>query len=166
MSGCDVRYGQEMVCSKVNKGFGRCLFYGLLFILFSVMMYGCRGTPVWLRSDPAEVVRGYLQAVESQDEEAVWEFLSQETRNQLEQKAGEYNRKHAAVQSRHGREMLRFGHVMSSTREYKKIVVATKDANHAVVNIVLHDESALSVDLFRESDRWAIGLPLDKMDIK
>ena len=135
-------------------------------VFFSVMLYGCGGTPVWLRNDPSDVVKGYLQAVEVQDEATVWEFLSQETRNRLEQMAENYNRDHASSPPLKGREMLRFGHVLSSTREYKKIVVSTKDDNHAVVNIVLHDESTLSVDLFRESDRWAIGLPLDRMDTK
>ena len=137
-----------------------------LILVFCAILSGCGGTPVWLRDDPADVVKGYLQAVESQDENTVWEFLSEQTRQKLDQSAEKFNQNPASGAPRKGKDMLRFGHVISSTREYKKIVLSTKDDNHAVVNIVLHDETTHSVELIRESDRWAIALPLDRMDIK
>ena len=166
VSGYDVRNVQMKVGLKKKRRYWQVILNGVLFLCFLALMYGCGGTPVWLRDDPSEVVKGYLQAVEIQDEDTVWEFLSQNTRSQLEHQAELFNQSHPSSLPRKGADMLRFGHVLSSTREYRKIVVSTEDESHAVVNIVLHDESTLSVDLFRESDRWAIGLPLDGMDTK
>ena len=52
------------------------------------------------------------------------------------------------------------GHVISSTREYKKLEVSSKTDQEAMVDIVMHDGSKKSVRLHRESGRWAIDLPL------
>ena len=124
-------------------------------------MSGCGGTPVWMRDDPAEVVSGYLSAVEGQNPEIVWEFLSSPTREKLEKRAEAFNEASDHGVSMRGMDMLRFGHVLSSTREYKKILVSSSDDRHATVHIVRHDESVIPIDLHRESERWVIDLPLD-----
>ena len=136
------------------------------FCFLWIWISGCGGTPVWMRDDPAEVVSGYLSAVEGQNPEMVWEFLSTPTREKLEKRAEAFNQTSDHGVSMRGVDMLRFGHVLSSTREYKKIQVSSSDEHHATVHIMLHDESVIPIDLHRESERWVIDLPLDEMEIK
>ena len=132
--------------------------------VFCVSLSGCGGTPVWQRDDPDEVVAGFLSAVEAQDSDVVWEFLSSQTREKLEKRAEDFNNLPEHGNTVRGRDMLRFGHVLSSTREYKKIIVASSDETHAAVQIVLHDGAVIPVDLHRESNRWTVDLPLEKSE--
>lgn len=131
----------------------------LCFLMLS-FCYGCGGKPVWLRDDPDEVLAGFLQTTEAQSTETMWEYLSSETRRKLEERAEAFNADTSNGEKRRGRDMLRAGHVLSSTREYKKLEVAASDDKEAVVNIVMHDETIIAVKLYREDGRWAVTLPL------
>ena len=64
------------------------------------------------------------------------------------------------VMMRHPEDMLRFGHVISSTREYKKLELIQSDASVATVRIVRHDESGLDIEMHNEDGRWTIELPI------
>ncbi len=121
---------------------------------------GCGGTPVWMRDDPKDVLYGFLQTVEAQSTETMWEYLTDETRRKLEARAEAFNANAENGDKRKGYDMLRAGHVLSSTREYKKLEVAASDDKEAVVNIVMHDETKVAIKLYREGGRWAVSLPL------
>ena len=56
--------------------------------------------------------------------------------------------------------MIRTGHVVSSTREYRKFELVSETETESVVEIVLQDETRIPVTLHRESDRWALDLPV------
>lgn len=142
------------------------LIFMMVTCIFLITLLGCGGQPVWLRDDPEDVVAGFLSAVEVQDTDTVWEFLSSSTRNELEKRAENFNQMPDHGTAVQGRDMLRFGHVLSSTREYKKIELKSSDQTHATVQIVLHDESVIPVELHRESNRWTLDLPLPEMEIK
>ena len=143
--------------NAVQKDFGKrtAIFF---FLLLSFILIGCRGVPVWQREDPEDVLDGFLQTAESQDIEAMWEFLSEKTRSRLTERAEAFNAR-SGVTSHRGCDMLRPGHVLSSTREYKKLEVASQDDSSAAVDIVLHDGSRITVRLHREAGRWVIDLP-------
>ncbi len=130
-----------------------------LIVCACLLCVGCGSEPAY-RDDPCDVVREYLYAVEMQDNEAVWAFLSGDTRNKLEQKAAQFNDLPEHGNSRAGVDMFRTGHVLSSTREYKKLVLASQNNDLADVDIVLHNDKTLRVQLKKESGRWAINLPI------
>ena len=120
---------------------------------------GCGSDPAY-RDDPCDVVREYLVAVEMQDNQAVWAFLSGDTRKKLDDKAAQFNDLPEHGNNRDGVDMFRTGHVLSSTREYKKLVLASQNNDSADVDIVLHDDKTLRIRLTKESGRWAIHLPI------
>jgi hypothetical protein len=49
---------------------------------------------------------------------------------------------------------------MATTREYKKVKPQTVTDTTAVVSIVLHDDSEITVTMQRENNRWTVALPL------
>ena len=71
-----------------------------------------------------------------------------------------FNQRFEGVMTRHPEDMLRFGHVISSTREYKKIELIQSDESVATVRIVRHDESGLDIEMHHEDGRWTIELPI------
>lgn len=143
-----------------NKQIFHDLCACLLTCALSCFLLGCGAKPVWQREDPDVVLTGFLQATEGQSPELMWEFLDLQTRERLQQKANAFN---ASAQNGHTRkawEMLRPGHVMSTTREYKKIKLETVTDTTAVVHIILHDDSEIPVTMQREDNRWTVALPL------
>ena len=134
--------------------------YASVFLL-SFMVNGCGAGPVWTRDDPRDVVNGFLQTAEVQNVEVMWEYLSTATQKSLNERADAFNAQSQNGSSRKGFEMLRTtGHVISSTREYKKLEVSSQTAEEAVVDIVMQDGSVKSLTLHRENGRWTIDLPL------
>ena len=157
--GLSKRHGFVMGRTWKQGIISRILEIGMGLVLAGTV--GCGGVPVWMRSAPDTVVYEYLQAVETQDYDTAWEFLSEQTRRDLDAKAAEFNAMPDHGVTVTGREMLRFGHVLSSTREYKKIAVASANDTVAEVEIILHDASKIPVTLHRESNRWAVNLPIN-----
>ena len=135
----------------------RCIL--VLSLCIGLMCCGCGSKPAY-RDDPCDVVKAYLTAVEIQDNEAIWEFLSSDTRKKLDDKASQFNATPEHGKSRMGADMLRAGHVLSSTREYKKVVLASQNNDSADVDIVLHDDRNLRIQLKKENGRWAVELPI------
>ena len=135
------------------------LYVSVFLLLF--MINGCGAGPVWTRDDPRDVVNGFLQTAEVQNVGEMWEYLSTATQKSLNERADAFNAQSQNGIPRKGCDMLRTtGHVISSTREYKKIEVSSQTAEEAVVNIVMHDGSVKSLTLHRENGRWTIDLPL------
>jgi len=124
------------------------------------VVYGCSGQPAWEKDAPDDVLKAFLSAAESQDLPLAWAFLGHSTREALDSQAASFNAAHPNLPPREGVDMLRFGRMLSSTREYKKFEVTSADADRAVVSIVLHDATQIDVELRRESGRWAIDLPV------
>ena len=122
-------------------------------------LWGCGEGAAWLRDDPQEVVRGYLQALDAQDRESACEFLSSKTRAKLDELARQ-SMDVTGEAERTGCRIIRSSHVVSSTREYRKFEVTSSSDTEAVVDIVLQNDSRISIALHREKDRWAIDLPL------
>ena len=143
---------------RVKKLPQTCRLFALC-VYFAVFCASCGSQPAY-RDDPCDVVREYLVSVEVGDIDSVWTFLSDTTREQLDSRAAAYNEMPQHGTMRTGREMLRTGHVLASTREYKKLVLASRTAESADVDIVLHDDSALRITLKNENGRWAVMLPL------
>ena len=90
----------------------------------------------------------------------MWEFLSDKTRKALDERASRLNDIPNHGISRSGFEMLRTGHVLSSTREYKKLVLASQNNDSAEVDIVLHNDKNIRIPLKKENGRWAVDLPI------
>ncbi len=130
-----------------------------LILCIGLMCCGCGSKPAY-RDDPCDVVKAYLAAVEGQDNEAIWAFLSDETRKKLDDKAAQFNASPDSGRTRTGADMIRAGHVLSSTREYKKMVLASQNNDSADVDIVLHDDRNLRIQLKKENGRWAVELPI------
>lgn len=141
---------------NINSHKKGCVLYLLLFLIF--MLSGCGDGPTWTRSDPEDVLYGFLLSSEAMDTETMWEYLSEGTREKLETKASEFNRTAPENGSREPHEMLRTFHVISSTREFKKLETVSSDKHKASVNIVMHEGAAIPVELIREGKRWAIEL--------
>lgn len=120
----------------------------------------CQAPPVWERNDPEVVLRGFLQSAEAQRTDLAWNYLSKNTREKLQQKVDAFNQRFEGVMMRQPEDMLRFGHVISSTREYKKLELIQSDASVATVRIVRHDESGLDIEMHNEDGRWTIELPI------
>ena len=92
----------------------------------------------------------------------MWEYLSGATREALDSRARAFNAASGGALERKGYDMLRTtGHVISSTREYKKLEISSQTDQEAVVDIVMHDGSKKSIRLHREDGRWAIDLPIE-----
>ncbi len=133
-------------------------------LLFGVagLLTGCKAEPLWNRPNPEIVLRGFLQSAEAQRTDLVWNYLGEKTRDALSREAENFNK--LIDKNDHPRkpeEMMRFGHVISSTREYKKLEVISADQSRAVVRIVrLNDMPHIDVVLTRENDRWTVELPL------
>lgn len=123
-------------------------------------IWGCSGQPAWKKDAPDDVLKAFLSAAESQDLPLAWEFLGHSTREALASQAASFNAAHPNLPPREGADMLRFGRMLSSTREYKKFEVTSADADKAMVSIVLHDAAQINVELRRESGRWVIDLPV------
>lgn len=131
----------------------------MAIVLGACLFMSCGGPDPCESEDPCDVVRHFLTAADAQANERVWKCLSQETQTALEARADAFNQAHPG-QKRMGYDMLRAGHVMSSTREYKKFELASQDAASASVDIVKQNGSKLTVVLHREDNRWAMDLPL------
>lgn len=131
-----------------------------VMIILSLMFCACQAPPVWERQDPEIVLKGFLQSADAQRTDLVWNYLGDHTRDILQQKADALNQRFMGVMSRQPEDMLRFGHVMSSTREYKKIELVRQDESVAIVRIVRHDAPGLDIEMRNENGRWAIDLPL------
>jgi len=125
-------------------------------------LIGCKAEPAWNRQDPEVVLRGFLQSAEAQRTDLVWNYLGENTRAALSHEAEKFNKNiEKNSHPRKPEEMMRFGHVISSTREYKKLEVISADQSRAVVRIVrLNEMSPIDVVLTRENDRWTVELPL------
>lgn len=153
-----------MVKNRIKKANiqGNCLIrIFILAIVLGIFQFGCGAGPVWTRDDPCEVLSGFLLATEVQDAEEMWEYLSAGTRDKLDEKARELNALVADGMPRKGFDMLRAGHVLSTTREYKKIELASQNGQNANVNLVLHDGSIIAIVMHREEKRWVIDLPVN-----
>ncbi len=134
-----------------------CVLAFLLCLMF--MSAGCGEGPLWTRSDPDEVLYGFLIASDSMDTETIWEFLGKNTREKLQASAEEFNKTAPENGKRKPHQMMRTFHVISSTREFKKLETVSSDEQKAVVQIVMHEGEAIPVELIREGKRWAIELP-------
>lgn len=138
----------------------------LFFLLVSAFLhFSCSGEDAWERQDPSDFLRAYLYAVESQDHESVWAFLSVDSQTQLAQRAQALAAL-AKTDSYTGKDMLRLGHVLSSTREYKKFDVLSNDGQTAQVDIIRHEGTDLRIELKREQGFWKIALPLSAFNIE
>ena len=123
-------------------------------------MNGCKKYESWMDDDPAAVLKAFLTTVEYQNSEKVWNYLSEENRKQLQNRADAVNALQNGTKQQIPADMLRFGHVISSTREYEKFEVKSQDEQTAVVAIILHDKSTILVEMKRENQRWTVDLPL------
>ena len=132
----------------------------LIFLLFLIFLLpACREVPTWERNEPEVVLSGFLIASDAMDTEAMWEYLSEDSQTKLKNKAEEFN-KTVPERGRHEpHQMIRTFHVISSTREFKKLETVSSDKHKATVNIVMHEGDAIPVTLIREEKRWAIELP-------
>lgn len=123
-----------------------------VFVLLSVVLLACAPKEPWEQKDAAKVLENFLISVENQDRDSVWEFLKQQDRDALErlgQKAG-----------LEGKDMLNFGHVLSSTREYKRFETVQHDDSRALVAIQKHDGSQIELELNKERGHWVVGLDI------
>ena len=127
--------------------------------LSALFCASCGGGDPHEDADPREVVKGFLLDVETQNNASVWKYLGTSTRAELDRLASEYNARHASP-PRRGEDRIRTGHVVSSTREYRKFELVSETETESVVEIVLQDETRIPVTLHRESDRWALDLPV------
>ena len=150
---------RSLYIAKKRSGYA-CLVT-LLFTM-ALACLGCKAPPVWEREDPDVVLRGFLQSADAERTDLVWNYLSKNTRDILQKKADEFNQ--ISKTERPAHEMIRFGHVMSSTREYKKLDVENENDLEAVVNIVKHDDSTIQVVLKKEDGHWTIDLPLERQE--
>lgn len=139
---------------------------GFLFFLLvlAFLHFSCSGEDAWERQDPSDFLRGYLYAVESQDHDSVWAFLSVDSQAQLTQRAQAFAV--LAKTDSSGKDMLRLGHVLSSTREYKKFDVLSNDGQTARVDIIRHEGTDLRIELKREQGFWKIALPLSAFNLE
>ncbi len=128
----------------------------------SLFFSGCSNHEDWMQDDPEKVLSAFLISTESQDIESMWEFLSESSRTKLNQLADDFNRIPGS-KARRGCDMIRPGHVLYSTREYKKIEVVSQDNLSAQVDIVMHDDLRKSIFMRRETKRWAIDLPSEQI---
>lgn len=128
---------------------------------FVCLLSACQAPPVWERNDPEVVLKGFLQSAEAQRTDLVWHYLGQNTRTHLQQKVDAFNARFKGVMSRQPEDMIRFGHVISSTREYKKLELIQSDETGATVRIIRHDASNLDVEMKKENGRWTIDLPIE-----
>lgn len=158
-----------MVLFDVNLSFKRLSLpkLGISIILFilATLHISCSGEEIWERQNPSNFLRNYLYAVDIQAHDAVWSFLSSESQNHLDRRA-----KALAVLTKNnsyaGKDMLRLGHVLSSTREYKKFELLSNDGQRAEVEIIRHEGASLYIQLTREHGQWKITLPLADFDIE
>ena len=143
---------------KIFKAFKR-----LSIVLGACVFLSCGGPAPCESDDPCDVVKFFLTSADAQANEYVWKCLSGKTQAALEARAEAFNKAHAG-QHRRGFDMIRAGHVMSSTREYKKFELASQNDDSASVDIIKHDGSKLTIVLHREDNRWAMDLPLSDLD--
>lgn len=129
-------------------------------LVLSLFLSACGDGPVWTRDNPRTVLTGFLQELEYQDTATIWEYLSTRTRQALDAEAAAFNENASNGAPRKGHEMLRPGHVLATTREYKKIETVSSNGETAVMHIILHDETFKTVTLHKEEGRWAIHLPI------
>lgn len=139
--------------------FSRLCVLSVLFIL-TCLLSACGEGPVWMRDDPRTVLAGYLQEAEYQDTASMWEYLSADTRGKLDSLAADFNASEANGKPRKGHEMLCPGHVLATTREYRKLEIISSNNEIAVLHIILHDDTYKTVTLHKEEGRWAINLPI------
>lgn len=131
------------------------------FALSMAFCTGCGAPDPCFDEDPKNVVKQYLTMLEAQNEARAFLCLSDETKTWLEKQAADFNddnpnRKRTPAQ------MIRAGHVISSTREYKKFEVDSETPSNATVSIVMQDGTRIPIELIRQKDkRWAIQLPVD-----
>ena len=89
-------------------------------------LVACSAKDPCLSDDPRDVVKQYLQMLDAQNEAKALGCLTDEAQNALAQRAEAFNAVHADGK-REPSEMLRAGHVIASTREYKKFEVQSED---------------------------------------
>lgn len=145
--------------TKIQKHKAARLFAPLFFV-WACLLTSCGAGPVWQREDPDVVLSGFLVAVESQNTKEMWEYLDPKTRDALQKKADDFNKNPQNGHKRQAWDMLRPGHVMATTREYKRIKLDKADEHSANVDIVLHDDSKVTVTMQRIDNRWTVALPL------
>lgn len=121
----------------------------------------CSAKDPCLSDDPRDVVKRYLVMLDAQNEEGAYACLSSEAQKSLADRAEAFNADHPDGKRTPG-EMLRAGHVVASTREYKKFEVQTEDRTKAVVDIVMQDGRKIPVALRREAERWSIELDISR----
>lgn len=121
-------------------------------------LWGCSKPEPWERDEPEEALKVFLAALETRQLELAWEFLLPEDRAVLET--------HAAALAELGVErqpwqLLSPGHVVSSPSEYAAVRVAETRDEVTVVELVLHDERQIPVEMIRRDGRWYVDLPLE-----
>lgn len=121
----------------------------VLFLSFSLL--ACTPKQPWEEKSADSALTQFLWSLEVQDHDTVWEFLSDSDRNALDALA-------KPIKGKEGKDMLQMGHVLSSTREYKKFEILSKKDDWAEVAIVLHDESKIRVVMQKERGRWTVDL--------
>ena len=134
-----------------------CRLVALLSLL--CLPVACSAKKGFELDEPQAFVKAYLQTLDAQDNDDAWAFLSSRSKNSLEKLALDYNQTHDGV-NRAPAHMLRFGHVIASTREYKKILCSNQNESSAVVDVVLQNGNTLQIQLVKENSQWAVDLPI------
>lgn len=134
-----------------------CRLIALLTLL--CLPTACSAKKGFELDEPQAFVKAYLQTLDAQDNDNAWAFLSSPTKNSLEKLANDYNQSHDGV-NRSPALMLRFGHVIASTREYKKINCTGRNDASATVDVVLQNGNTLQIHLVKENSQWAVDLPI------
>lgn len=133
----------------------------IFYILCLLGCLACSGTKNCDKTDPEDVLKGFLQDLDAQDYDSVWACLSQTSQNALRSKARAFNQNHPE-NPRLPQDLLRAGHVVSSTREYKKFETLSLNGQCATVAIVMQNNlPTIKTTLCLENDHWKISLPLD-----
>lgn len=134
-----------------------CRLIALLLLL--CLPTACGAKKGFELDEPQAFVKAYLQTLDAQDNDDAWAFLSARSKHSLEKLANDYNQTHDGA-NRSPAHMLRFGHVIASTREYKKIQCSTQNDAAAIVDVVLQNGNTIQIPLVKENSQWAVDLPI------
>lgn len=137
---------------------------GLAFAAMAWMSAACGSNDPCLSDDPRDVVKQYLSLLDAQNEAGAFECLSRQAQDALTQRADAFNAANPGSE-RKPSEMLRAGHVIASTREYKKFEIQSQDGAQAAVGIIMQDGSQIPVLLRRDGTRWAVDLAVPNVNL-
>ncbi|MFA5624593.1 MAG: hypothetical protein WC966_06020 [Bradymonadales bacterium] len=107
-----------------------------------------------MEKDPAKALQNFVIHAERQNNDVVWEFLSQKDREALEALAKEGKQE--------AKELLVFGNAFALTREFKRYETIEKESDTATVGIKKQDGTQLDVKMTRERERWTVDLGIAK----